>query len=188
MKRLILCVLILVMPLVAQADNALNPLGRFLAAVEKTPMTARFIERVDNETSQGTITLGQGGRMRWERKTPYEEMIISNGRQAWHVEPDLNQAVRLDQRLVKGWGQVLNARTLEKNYDVLAKGSVVELRRRPNIHSDWPEFDIVLDKQGLPNAIMFGNDNRMDLSGWKPDLGARFDYTPSAGMEVLGNP
>ena len=68
--------------------------------------------------------------LRWERTAPYQELIISNGQTAWHVEPDLNQAIRLDQRMVRGWAEVFEPGVANQHYTSTHTGQVVALRRR----------------------------------------------------------
>ena len=150
--------------------------------------TAQFVERQGKQVLRGQLSLGANGKLRWERTAPYQELIISNGHTAWHVEPDLNQAMRLDQRMVRGWAEVFEPGVARQHYTSTHTGQVVALRRRADASNEWPDLDITFDRSGRPATIVFLGDKtiRVELSGWTRTPTTTFDYTPQPGMDIIG--
>jgi outer membrane lipoprotein carrier protein len=47
-------------------------------------------------TSEGTVYVKKGGKMRWEYKSPSPQQIVSDGRYLWVYTPELNQVNKGD--------------------------------------------------------------------------------------------
>ena len=154
----------------------------------RVTMTAQFVERQDDNVSRGQLSLGSNGKLRWERTAPYQELIINNGRTAWHVEPDLNHAIRLDQRMVRGWAEVFEPGVALQHYTSTQTGQEVALRRRADASNEWPDLDITFNRAGRPVTIVFLGDKsmRVELSGWTRTPKIDFNYTPKPGMDIIG--
>ena len=186
--------LFLLLPTVSQGADGRPSLGSPNATLEAFgrqldgTMTAQFVERQDDNVSRGQLSLGPNGKLRWERTAPYQELIINNGRTAWHVEPDLNHAIRLDQRMVRGWAEVFEPGVALQHYTSTQTGQVVALRRRADASNEWPDLDITFNRAGRPVTIVFLGDKsmRVELSGWTRTPKIDFNYTPQPGMDIIG--
>jgi outer membrane lipoprotein carrier protein len=83
----------------AQADDeALQRLSTRLDALKT--LQAQFVQTVSDEhgkvlqTSQGTIAVKRGNRLRWETTAPFAYLIVTDGAQLWRYDRDLEQATR----------------------------------------------------------------------------------------------
>jgi outer membrane lipoprotein carrier protein len=83
----------------AHADDA--ALQRLSARLEglKT-LQARFVQTVSDEkgkvlqTSQGSIAVKRGNRLRWETEAPFAYLIVTDGEKLWRYDRDLEQVSR----------------------------------------------------------------------------------------------
>ena len=78
----------------AEADDAarlealLAPLATFAADFEQVVTDA---EGLALETSTGRMTLSRPGRLRWEVREPWPQLVLADGTSLWVHEPDLEQ-------------------------------------------------------------------------------------------------
>ena len=160
--------------------------------IQQAPIQGQFIEKSGKDVSSGIVTLGKDGELRWERQKPYEELLISNKTQAWHVQPDLHQALLIDVRAIRSWQALMDPSMLIKYYQAtLNSEGVVSLRRQPQVSSEqWPNMDIFLDPKGQLSKITFVDDDErtIEFLDWGPAHSVEFDYTPPPGMDVIGGP
>ncbi|MCX7123975.1 MAG: outer membrane lipoprotein chaperone LolA [Gammaproteobacteria bacterium] len=87
MKALFLCLALF-------ANFAYGDLNQLLQSF--TSLQANFTETVQNgqghgNMSQGTLMILKPNQFNWHILSPNEEWYISNGKQVWNVEPDLQQ-------------------------------------------------------------------------------------------------
>lgn len=135
-SRVLLLLICAVAPFHAQAsDEALRRLGARLDGLKS--LQAQFVQTVSDEqgkvlqTSQGTIAVKRGNRLRWETTAPFAYLIVTDGAQLWRYDRDLEQATRQ-----KFTGELANTPALilsgdmpriGANYDVaLEQGSAGE--------------------------------------------------------------
>lgn len=82
------------------ASEAQTRLQRFLTDVQT--LSARFEQTQYDEhgdalgTRGGEFVLARPGRFRWRYDTPYEQLMVCDGKQIWNYEPDLAQATVRD--------------------------------------------------------------------------------------------
>lgn len=147
--------------------------------------TATFTETEKGKTSTGSLTVGPSGKIRWERLTPFREIVISNGKEAWHVDYDLKQAVRLNGESINNWATLLNGVSNDQ-YAQTRSGNRVRLI--PKTGQALPAMDLTLDAKGRPSTILVGGAKpyAVTISGWKSAPGASYDFRPPGGFDILG--
>lgn len=94
--RRVLLAALLVLPTPLLAAAALAPLERFYA--DTRTLAGQFTQTVTDasgvvsEESRGEFAIERPGRFRWDYRTPFEQIIVADGRELWVYEPDLDQA------------------------------------------------------------------------------------------------
>ena len=79
-------------------DAALQRLTVLLDPVKS--LQANFVQTVTDadkkvlQTSQGTIAVKRGNRLRWETTSPFSYLIVTDGAVMWRFDKDLDQATR----------------------------------------------------------------------------------------------
>jgi outer membrane lipoprotein carrier protein len=84
---------------VASADDAaLQRLSAHLEGLKS--LQAQFVQTVSDEkgkvlqTSQGTLSVKRGNRLRWETSAPFAYLIVTDGAMLWRYDRDLEQVTR----------------------------------------------------------------------------------------------
>lgn len=191
LRRLMFTLLVGVSGL-AQAQGDL--LEQFMG--DPRPAQAQFTQTDAKGTVTGEMTVGRQG-FRWEQASPYPSLIVSNGKVAWQVDPDLSQATRMQVDPSQGWAGAFGDRNaLEATYIVSQKGRKITLTPRDG---NGAVGTIEFDAKGNPASATFGRGEldldphaitRIDFGPWTrlrgTTHGALFEYTPGAGMDVIG--
>lgn len=198
--------LLLVLPtsvLAADAADAAARLAGLLAGARS--MEATFRQTVSgangvvSQQSQGRMTVSRPQLFRWDIRTPFEQLIIADGKQVWVYDPDLAQAV------VRPFSQQLSetpallfsgdARKIGETFTVRLldeKGGLVRFELLPKNSEALFEslrvgfqagrlLDMVLvDGLGQRTTISFSD---VVLNPAVPP--ARFQFTPPAGTDVI---
>ena len=73
---------------VARLEALLAPLATFEADFEQVVTDA---DGLALETSTGRMTLSRPGRLRWEVREPWPQLVLADGSSLWVHEPDLEQ-------------------------------------------------------------------------------------------------
>jgi len=79
-------------------DAALQRLTTLLDPVKS--MQSQFVQTVSDaqnkvlQTSQGTLAVKRGNRLRWETTAPFAYLIVTDGSVLWRYDRDLEQATR----------------------------------------------------------------------------------------------
>lgn len=79
-------------------DKALQQLGERLEGLKS--LQAQFVQTVSDEkgkvlqTSQGTLAVKRGNRLRWETTAPFAYLIVTDGETLWRFDRDLEQVTR----------------------------------------------------------------------------------------------
>lgn len=167
--------------------SAQDLLERFLANPKAA--SGEFTQTGGKSFETGKVIVGSQGQLRWEQLTPYSTLVVSNGQQAWHVEPDLQQAVRVDPKQTQGWATMFGNRAeLLKRYKIANEGQVMKFVPR---QADLPAGAVVFDAQGNPKAVTFeslqGKPVSIVFKNWKRIDAPKsmFNYIPPKGMSVV---
>ncbi|OZI38654.1 outer membrane lipoprotein carrier protein LolA [Bordetella genomosp. 10] len=127
----------------------------------------------------GTFSFQRPGRFRWAVQKPYEQLIVSDGKQVYQYDPDLAQVTvrKVDKAIGTSPAAILFGEgSLEQSFDVSplpAKDGLEWLRAKPrSSDAGFSRVDIGF-KDNLPARIelldAFGQTTRVDLSGITPN-------------------
>jgi len=101
MKKLLLSVCLLVLPLTSHAlSEEARQLKEKLSAVEQ--LNANFTQRVSSaegkllNESSGEMSISRPGKFHWQINTPEEELIVSNGQTIWYYSPFIEQVTLIN--------------------------------------------------------------------------------------------
>jgi len=88
----ILATLALLLPFAVSAD----PVSDYFTGMEtfEASFTQHVVD-VDGEVlqdSSGEVWISKPGRFRWDYRKPYQQLIVSDGKQLWNYDADLEQA------------------------------------------------------------------------------------------------
>lgn len=91
-RRLLCLLLIMLAPVPAVADLVTD----YFSGLQR--IEADFVQTVVDaagetlQDSKGRVWIERPGRFRWDYQTPYRQLIVSDGKQLWTYDPDLEQA------------------------------------------------------------------------------------------------
>lgn len=173
-------------------------------------MQSTFVQEVYDDkgtlkqNSKGTVYLVRPGRFRWEYTSPEAHKIISDGKNVWAYD------VELDQVTVKPMSNALASAPvgmLTKKQPVDKQFAVQEMQAedgnsaldwfRLTPHkkdSDFTIMDLGVDKTGIKEMVLsdkFGQKTYIKFTGMATNIQiapARFQFTPPQGVDVIGNP
>lgn len=189
---------LLVLPLPPAAASALAPLERFYA--DTRTLAGRFTQTVTDasgtvtEESRGEFAIQRPGRFRWDYQTPFEQIIVADGRELWVYEPDLDQAtVRpVDEHTADAPGLLLSgARFPAELFDAVAEANGW-LRLTPTRPDSGLGSVRLKLTDGTVQALELhdglGQTTRIELHRLRrnePVPAKRFAFTPPAGVDVI---
>lgn len=205
MPRLLMVMLLLSLAsFAAEATEPVAELAQLLAAAKTVEAT--FEQTVAGTSGQvaqrstGRMSVSRPQLFRWEVKTPFEQLIVADGKQVWVYDPDLAQAVvrPFDKQLADTPALLFSgdAQKIGERYDVkLSAGSDAEVRGfeltphdaealfeslRVSFRKGKMSQMMLLDSLGQVTLIAFSD---VKLNGKMP--GSRFTFTPPAGTDVI---
>ncbi|WP_339511994.1 outer membrane lipoprotein chaperone LolA [Pseudomonas sp. RL_15y_Pfl2_60] len=126
---------------VADDSAAVKRLTELLSQAQT--ITARFSQlTLDGSGSQlqetaGELSLKRPGLFRWHTDAPQEQLLVSNGKQVWLYDPDLEQVTiqKMDQRLTHTPALLLSGdlSKISESFDISYKeaGNVVDFTLKP---------------------------------------------------------
>ncbi len=181
-------------------------LNEFFTQVDT--MQASFTQQVvdDKEkvrqSSSGTVFLSRPGKFRWEYTSPNKNQIVSDGKNVWVYDIDLDQVTvkPVKQALSAApVGLLLQKQPAEKQFavdEMEADGSNLEwFRLTPHKKdSDFTNMDLGISDNGIQEMILndkFGQKTYIKFSGMNTNGGiddSKFSFTPPKGADVIGNP
>jgi outer membrane lipoprotein carrier protein len=189
-------------PALAFAASAQEQLRAFVATV--TAATGSFSQYTVNDQGRtqpaqtGVFSFQRPGKFKWAVQKPYEQLVISDGRQVFQFDPDLAQVTerKVDAAIGTSPAAILfGSGSLEQSFDVSAlpaKDGVEWLRAKPRTaDAGFSRVDIGM-KDNLPVRVelldSFGQTTRVDLSSIQanPSLPAKeFQFTAPKGVDVV---
>ena len=189
-------------PALALAASAQEQLRAFVATV--TAATGSFSQYTVNDQGRtqpaqtGVFSFQRPGKFKWAVQKPYEQLVVSDGRQVFQYDPDLAQVTerKVDAAIGTSPAAILfGSGSLEQSFDVSAlpaKDGVEWLRAKPRTaDAGFSRVDIGM-KDNLPVRVelldSFGQTTRVDLSAIQsnPSLPAReFQFTAPKGVDVV---
>lgn len=189
-------------PAMAFAASAQEQLRAFVATV--TSATGSFSQYTVNNQGRtqpaqtGMFSFQRPGKFKWAVQKPYEQLVISDGRQVFQFDPDLAQVTerKVDAAIGTSPAAILfGSGSLEQSFDVSAlpsKDGIDWLRAKPRTaDAGFSRVDIGM-KDNLPVRVelldSFGQTTRVDLSGIaaNPQLPAKeFQFVAPKGVDVV---
>jgi outer membrane lipoprotein carrier protein len=187
----------------AQAGEGRQRLDNFFNSVSS--MRADFKQEVRDERltviqeSSGMMLVQRPNRFRWDYTTPYKQLIISNGRDIWLYDLDLEQITvqSVDTALGRSPALLLSGKEpLEKNFSIKELGPVkgIEWLELVPFRKDGSFERMRLAFNGMSELIemefvdRLGQVTRIEFTGLQsnPVIEAEmFEFTPPAGVDVL---
>lgn len=193
----------LLIPAFSIAADASDRLSGMLSNART--MTASFEQTITGgngavtQQSTGVMSVSRPHLFRWEVKSPFEQLIIADGKQVWVYDPDLLQAVvrPFDQQLSDTPALLFSgdAKKINQRFDVSLmeeKGDVVRFDLKPRGEDNLFEVLRVgfkagklremalLDNLGQKTRIYF---NDVKLNPAVP--ASKFVFTPPPGTDVI---
>lgn len=156
--------------------------------------------KVSNQGA-GEMWIGRPGRFRWEYRRPYQQLIISDGRQIWIYEPDLQQATvrALDQALTETPAWLLSGeRPLRESFTVTLRADISDQLQHYRLtplrkEGGYASFELVFSTAGVLQWLdltdVSAQVTRLKFSGLQRNAAvasAIFGFTPPAGVDVMG--
>jgi outer membrane lipoprotein carrier protein len=186
----------------AFADTAREQLRAFVDQVQSA--SGEFSQYTVGPQGQtkppqrGRFLFMRPGRFKWDVIKPYEQQIVSNGREIYQFDPDLNQVTvrKVDQALGASPAAILfGSGSLEQSFEVTAlpnREALVWLRAKPKqADAGFVHVDLGF-KDGLPHRIIlldaFGQTTHVELTAQvrNPALStSNFDFIPPKGADVV---
>ena len=189
-------------PAWAFAASAQEQLRSFVATVSSA--TGSFSQYTVNNQGRtqpaqtGVFSFQRPGKFKWAVQKPYEQLVISDGRQVFQFDPDLAQVTerKVDAAIGTSPAAILfGSGSLEQSFEVSAlpsKDGIDWLRAKPRTaDAGFSRVDIGM-KDNLPVRVelldSFGQTTRVDLSGIaaNPQLPAsEFQFVAPKGVDVV---
>ncbi|HEY1075459.1 MAG TPA: outer membrane lipoprotein chaperone LolA [Fontimonas sp.] len=186
----------------AAAAEAQARLQRFVADVQT--LSAQFEQiQYDEQGSEvgrraGSFDLARPGRFKWHYRTPYEQLMLSDGTKIWNYEPDLAQvSVRDAAQILRDTPAALLAGgDLDKTFAVVdggVEGETQKLRLEPKTaDADIRLIELWLQANGVPQRMRLHDplggisDIRFSAVTRNAKLaGSVFEFKPPKGVEVV---
>jgi outer membrane lipoprotein carrier protein len=191
------------LPVHAYAATAQEQLHAFVSSV--TAATGSFTQATSGgqqskprPPQSGSFSFQRPGKFKWAVQKPYEQLIVSDGKQVYQYDPDLAQVTvrKVDQAIGTSPAAILfGSGSLEQSFDVSAlpaRDGLEWLRAKPRTtDAGFSRVDIGF-KNNQPARIelldAFGQTTRVDLSNIVPNakINAQdFTFTPPKGVDVV---
>ncbi len=189
----------------AHAVSGTEYLNHFMNKVKS--LKAVFTQEVVSDegkitqTTYGTFKLLRPGRFIWEYESPAPQKIISDGKNMWIYDVELEQVTvkPLSQALGSSPAAILtNAASLSKKYTVLEKSpreglQWVELLPKDK-QGDFLKVEVGLDDAGVQAMDLYDQFGQLTVIRFREsDYGVPlsrsiFQFVPPKGVDVIGKP
>ncbi len=180
-------------------DGPVAELSRYFESVETLAGEFRQTTRDDTgtviEQARGRFVMARPQRFVWDYRTPWEQLIVSDGERLWVHDVGLEQVVvrPLDEALGVGAAQLLSGdmAQLKQNFSLTAAGEDGVILQPTDPAWDFQRVRLQLD-DGIPTAITVedGLGQRvevrlLDLTRNPTFEADRFEFDPPAGVDVI---
>lgn len=153
------------------------------------------------DASAGTFALEAPRQFRWETTSPFQQLIVADGKRVWIFDPDLEQVSVRPQGAEEAHSPLTvltDLSQLDAEFEVSEAGEREGLAWLKLVSkAKEPEFafaELGFDASGLARMRFedsLGNTTEIRFSNWKrnPALSAdTFHFTPPPGIDVVGDP
>jgi outer membrane lipoprotein carrier protein len=181
--------------------GAIDQLRRFVQGTQSA--RADFVQTVTapdgarRADSSGSFEFMRPDRFRFDYLKPYPQQIVSDGKQVWMYDPDLNQVSvrRVDQALGATPAALLAGAALERDFtlsDEPDRDGLAWVRATPKAADggfQWMAVGFRGDTLVVVEILdRFGQRTRLKLDRFEPGVvlpPERFHFTPPAGADVV---
>lgn len=191
------------MPLFAQAAGAVDRLHQFLATTKT--LQADFSQLVVTrggrkpQESSGVVSISRPGKLRWDIRKPYPQLVVSDGEKVWIHDSELQQVtVRQVGKAIGGSPAALlsGSNDLERNFTLSEAGEregMLWVEAVPK--SGDSGFERVRigfagnDLKAMELQDSFGQTTLIRFSALErnpPLPAASFRFVPPAGVDIVG--
>ncbi|WP_459617328.1 outer membrane lipoprotein chaperone LolA [Bordetella sp. 2513F-2] len=189
-------------PLAALAASAQEQLKTFVSTVQaaKGSFTQSTVSPQGRaqQAQRGQFAFQRPGRFKWAVQQPYEQLVVSDGKQLYQYDPDLAQVTvrQVDQAIGTSPAAILfGSGDLEHAFNVEAlpaRDGLDWLRAKPrNADAGFSRVDIGM-KNDQPVRVelldAFGQTTRVELTGIQPNAAvpaSEFQFNAPPGVDVV---
>mgnify|MGYP003582504553 FL=1 len=201
-KKFLAALLLAATPVLAWSADAPTQLRQFVNTV--TEATGQFTQQTSGPQGRGKpaqsgeFSFQRPGKFKWSVKKPYEQLIVSDGKQVFQYDPDLAQVtVRgVDKSIGASPAAILfGSGSLDESFVVSAlpnNDGLEWLRAKPRSADAGFTYVDIGFKDNLPARLQlldsFGQTTRIDLSriAANPKLAPNeFTFVPPKGVDVV---
>lgn len=151
------------------------------------------------ETSSGRVALSAPRLFRWEYATPYEQLIIADGRKVWVYDPDLSQVTVRPQGSEEQnspLATLIDPARLDRDFQVAETGERdglqwLELTPKSEENASFQRARLGFGDAGLASMQVIdtlGQRTEIRFSGWEKNPAfdpGTFRYVPGEGVDVV---
>lgn len=186
------------------AETGLEKLTRFFDGV--TYLSAEFSQIQYNQNLDqlqvlsGTFVLKRPDLFRWEYKTPFEQLIVSDGKRLWVYDPDLMQVIvkKIDKSLANSPMLIMSSpEAVEQEFDVIEIGTIDDdvwlelLPKKEDAQYNSVRISFANDTLHIMELVdSLGGVMRLEFSNIEKNALIQdrlFQFVPPQGVDVVGD-
>lgn len=199
-KHQLLCALLSLVAGGACAETAVDRLKSLISATPSFQAEFKQVVRDekggDIQTSTGQVAVLRPGRFRWKSEPPYNQLLVSDGKELWRYDEDLEQVTvkKVDGRLGSTPALLLtgDVGSLDKVFVVEAKGADGFMLHPKDATGNMFESLEIEFKQGRISRMVMKDSLRQTTTidyratnGKQTIDASAFKFTPPAGVDVF---
>ncbi|WP_250460777.1 outer membrane lipoprotein chaperone LolA [Microbulbifer litoralis] len=147
------------------------------------------------QKSSGNFSVQRPGKLRWKTGEPFPQLLVTDNRQLWLYDPDLEQVTirPVDDRMKETPALLLGGKVEEirSSFNVSSEKGAFHLTPK-RAKAPFKRMEIRFGKDGMPSTMTvrdsMGQTTEIEFSGMKanPELSAAlFKFDPPAGTDVI---
>lgn len=153
------------------------------------------------DSASGRVAMAAPRLFRWDYLSPYQQLVLADGRNLWMFDPELEQASVRPQSEVEANSPLtvlLDPSQLDRQFHVEARPDAAGLAwLRIVSRSEEPEFrwaELGFSETGLARLVMedlLGQRSVIEFRNWQrnpPLERGEFEFVPPPGVDVIGEP
>ncbi|NCN43423.1 MAG: outer membrane lipoprotein carrier protein LolA [Piscirickettsiaceae bacterium CG_4_9_14_3_um_filter_43_564] len=181
----------------ADLTDFVNNLQTFSASFEQIQPDETLFQK---NLSTGDFVMQRPGLLRWVYKTPERQKIVSDGRNVWVYDEDLDQVTvqsldRVEADFPLSW--LLYQQPLSERFDIIVgekKTGVSWYNLKPKQGTFFQSLEVAISHGRLVQIWMYQNADNVtkvtfnDIRQNQPVDLQQFEFTPPKGVDVIGQP
>jgi outer membrane lipoprotein carrier protein len=182
-------------------QEAADPTHELIALLNKTnTLTANFTQKIYDENgsvidqSKGKLMLAKPDFFRWDVTKPMKQLVVSNAKQVWIYDPDLEQVIikPVDQAISAAPLAILSGSTsaltkdfkvtkIKEGYQLASKAEDLSFKTiQLSFKQDRITAMILFDNLGQKTELQFSN---LSMNPVLPK--GTFEFVPPKGVDVI---